>query len=135
VTAGEALAEAAKLLDTHNVKRLPVVNEAGRLVGIVSRADLLRIYTRGDDQIREDIREGVLRHTLWIDPELLDVHVTAGVVRLRGDIDRKSTGTLIAQLCAGVAGVAEVHNELRFAYDDAKEAEGGYYRTHPFSGA
>lgn len=134
VRADESLSAAAKLLDTHNIKRLPVLDERGALVGIVSRADLLRLYTRGDDQIREDIREGVLRHTLWIDPEMVDVQVSDGVVGLRGDVDRRSTAELIVHLCSGVAGVTKVRSGLQWAYDDAKEAEGGYYRTHPFSG-
>jgi predicted transcriptional regulator len=134
VAAGAPLAAAAKLLDENNIKRLPVLDDAGRLLGIVSRVDLLRIYTRTDDQITEDIREGVLRQTLWVDPSGFDVQVAAGVVRLGGDVDSKSTATLIAQLCGGVAGVTEVHNELRWAFDDSKMTEPGYYRGHPFSG-
>jgi CBS-domain-containing membrane protein len=127
------LAEAARLLDAHNIKRLPVVDEGGRLVGVVSRADLLRIYTRPDDQILEDINQGVLRNTLWIDPKQIDVQVTAGVVRWRGKVDRRSTAMLVAHLSGGVAGVTEVQDELSWEFDDSKLDDPAYFRSHPFS--
>jgi len=129
-----SLAAAARLLDAHDIKRLPVVDEEGQLVGIVSRADLLRIYTRTDDQILEDIHQGVLRQTLWIDPKLIEVDVISGVVRLRGKADRKTTAMLIAHLCGGVAGVTQVQDELTWDFDDTKMTDPAYYRSHPFSG-
>jgi len=129
------LAQAARLLDAHNIKRLPVVDASGQLVGIVSRTDLLRFYLRSDEQISQDIYEEVLKQTLWIEPTLVDVEVTAGVVRLRGKVDRKTTAMLISHLCAGVAGVTEVQDELTWEFDDTKTTDPGYYRSHPFSGS
>jgi CBS domain-containing protein len=128
-----ALAEAARLLDAHNIKRLPVVDEGGRLVGILSRVDLLRIYTRPDDQILEEIQQGVLRKTLWIDPKQIDIQVAAGVVRLRGQVDRRSTAMLVAHLSGAVAGVSEVQDELSWEFDDSKLDDPAYFRSHPFS--
>ncbi len=133
-TAQTSLAEAAKLMDANDIKRLPVLDAAGRLVGIVSRTDLLRFYVRTDEQIRQDIERGVLAHTLWIDPDALDVRVTSGVVRLRGKVDRKSTAALIAQLSAAVAGVTDLQDELTWEFDDSDISDPAYYRSHPFSG-
>jgi CBS domain-containing protein len=62
------VAEAARRLARHRIKRLPVVDEEGRLVGIVSRADLLRLYLRDDMAIHREIIDEVLLRALWIDP-------------------------------------------------------------------
>lgn len=129
-----SLPEAAKLLDANDIKRLPVVDGDGRLVGIVSRADLLKVHLRTDDQILQDIQQGVLTQTLWIDPKSLDVGVSSGAVTLRGKVDRKSTAALVGNLCAGVAGVTDVRNELTWEFDDTEITDPAYYRTHPFSG-
>lgn len=132
--ADTSLAEAAKVLDANDIKRLPVVDQAGKLIGIVSRADLLRFYVRSDDQILQDIQRGVLAQTLWIGPNEIETVVTSGVVRLRGKVDRRSTAALITQLTAGVAGVNDVRDELTWEFDDSQMSDPGYYRAHPFSG-
>ena len=129
------LAQAAKLMHDHNVKRLPVVDSAGQLTGIVSRNDLLRVYLRSDSQIRDDIVGGVVKRTLWIDPVSVEVDVVDGRVALRGRLDRRSTATLLARLVAAVPGVIDVSDELRWEYDDDPEAAAGYYRSHPFTAA
>src|SRR6266516_950987 len=71
---------AAKLLALHGIKRLPVVDEDGKLIGIVSRADLLRLFLRDDDAIRREILDEVLRRALWIDPVTGTVPGVVGVV-------------------------------------------------------
>ena len=63
-----SLAEAARLLHRHQIKRLPVLDPAGPLVGIVSRADLLKVFLRSDDQIAQEVRQDVLRRDLGADP-------------------------------------------------------------------
>jgi CBS domain-containing protein len=130
---GASLAEAAKLMHQHGIKRLPVVDEDDRLLGIVSRTDLLRVYLRPDSLIREEITEGLLQRTLWIDPVSVEVDVIDGVVALRGRVDRRSTAALLARLVAVVPGVIEVRDELRWEYDDDLETAAGYYRSHPFT--
>ncbi len=111
----------AKMMDEERVKRLPVVDEQGRLVGIVSRRDLLRVYLRDDAAIRDDIREQVLRRTLWMDPDMVTVTVDRGVVTLAGTADRRSTAQITIRLCEGVDGVVDVVDQLGYEYDDTAD--------------
>jgi CBS domain-containing protein len=121
--ADTAVAAAARLMENAEVKRLPVVDDLGRLVGIVSRADLLRVYLRPDEEIRHDVVEEVLRRVLWIEPGLVRVEVTGGVVKLVGQLDRRSTTMLAVRLAHAVAGVVEVVDELGFDFDDTVLAD------------
>ncbi|WP_020549011.1 CBS domain-containing protein [Embleya scabrispora] len=76
----------ARLMDHHRVKRLPVVDADGRLVGIVSRCDLLRTFLRPDADIRTEIEHDVLRTALWLEPGTIEVDVREAVVRLSGAV-------------------------------------------------
>ncbi len=116
-----SLSAVAKVMDDERVKRLPVVDELGRLSGIVSRRDLLRVYLRGDEALREEIRDQVLRQTLWVDPDTITVVVEGGVVTLSGTADRRSTAQIIVRLCESVDGVLEVVDQLRYEYDDTAD--------------
>jgi CBS domain-containing protein len=111
--------QAARAMEQHGVKRLPVVEE-GRLCGIVSRCDLLRVFMRSDDAIHREIVDDVIRHALWIDPALVTVSVADGVVHLSGQLDDKTLTRLLARLCRGVDGVVQVHSQLTYAFDDTK---------------
>lgn len=82
-----SVVEAARLMEAQHVKRLPVVDEADRLLGIVSRGDLLRIFLRRDDAIREEITGDLLRHTMGIDPTEVTVEVRDGRVALGGTVE------------------------------------------------
>jgi CBS domain-containing protein len=113
-----AIIAAARLMEKDNVKRLPVVDEDGRLEGIVSRNDLLKMYLRRDSEIHEDIRDGVIGRVLWIDPQLVRVEVMDGIVTLAGTVDRKSTTEIAVHLAKGVPGVVAVVDELAWEYDD-----------------
>ncbi len=118
VQPGSSLTTAAKLLDSEHVKRLPVIDDLGHLVGIVARSDLLTIYMRPDYEIREDIVEDVLRHMLWIDPLEVEVDVIDGVVTITGSVDRKSTAQIAVYVIKAVPGVIQVVDKLAFRYDD-----------------
>ena len=76
------VAEAAALMIARKVNRLPVVDD-GRLVGIVTRADLVRAFVRSDAELAETIRDEVLLHILWLDPALFRVAVSDGVATIR----------------------------------------------------
>ncbi len=114
---GAPLALAARLLRHHGIKRLPVVENA-RLVGIVSRADVLKAYLRSDDDIRNDVLDGVIRGTMWMDPAQFDVTVADGIVRISGEVDRRSVVRILTDLVRGVEGVVGVDSTLTFAFDD-----------------
>jgi CBS domain-containing protein len=112
------LTAAARLMEKHNVKRLPVVNDAGHLNGIVSRNDLLKMYLRPDTEIHDDIVNGVIRRILWLDPLAVQVDVVDGAVILNGRVDRKSTAEVAVHVTRGVPGVVTVIDELAWGYDD-----------------
>jgi len=110
---------AARLMEEHRVKRLPVVDEAGRLAGIVSRHDLLGLFTRPDAEIRSEILDEVLLGMLWIDPREMDVQVDDGVVRLRGTVEARSVAEMVAGLVRRTDGVVQVVDEVEYVRDDS----------------
>ena len=113
------LAAAARLMRKGNVKRLPVV-DAGRLVGIVSRADVLKAYLRSDADILVDVVEGVIKGSMWLDPETIEVEVDDGVVRMRGEVDRRSVVEILSRLTLAVEGVIGVESSVTFRFDDRR---------------
>jgi CBS domain-containing protein len=121
VGSGATVAEAAKLLERHGIKRLPVVDDAGRLVGIASRVDLLKVFLRSDEDIRREVREDVLLHTMWVDPDAFTVEVRDGVVTLAGPLEFRSLVPIAVRLVHGVDGVVDVVDRLRFAVDDTRQ--------------
>jgi CBS domain-containing protein len=114
----DTVVDAAKLLDKHRVKRLPVVTDDGTLLGIVSRRDLLTVFLRGDEDIAADIAENMFGRNLdtVVDPTTIEVH--DGMVTLRGELPRKSMIALAETLTSRVDGVVAVDNQLTFAHDD-----------------
>jgi CBS domain-containing protein len=122
--------EAATLMSTRKVNRLPVV-EDGRLVGIVTRADLLDAYLQSDDELRREVREDVLRDTLWMDPDELDVNVLEGIVFVMGRVDRRSTAEILERLVRQLDGVIGVRCELTWDLDDRTLEPVGVLRREP----
>jgi CBS domain-containing protein len=118
VAAGVVLTVAAQLMEGNDVKRLPVVDDAGNLIGIVARRDLLRRYLRNDEDIRTDVLEGVLVGVLWLDPIEVEVAVADGHVTLTGKVDRRSTAQIAARLTRGLDGVVGVTEDLEWGFDD-----------------
>jgi CBS domain-containing protein len=113
-------AEAARLMQTEAVKRVPVVDEAGRIVGLVSRSDILRVFARSDAEILEEIERYVIERVLWIDPKRVDVQCIDGNVTLRGRLETRSDAELLAELTSRVDGVMSVANHLEFEVDNLK---------------
>lgn len=109
---------AAGLMHDHNVKRLVVVNEAGRIAGIVSRSDLLQVFLRTDEEIRADVADRLLPALLPDDASHVEVDVRCGVVALSGDVWRKSDVGILARMTAELDGVVDVVNQLSYRWDD-----------------
>ena len=101
------------------IKRLPVVDADGVLLGIVTRTDLVRAFARTDPEIERDLRDTVLR-MLWIEEPGLQLSVERGEVRLSGKIRRRTDAELLEAFAARVPGVVAVHSTLRWAWDDTK---------------
>jgi CBS domain-containing protein len=118
IAPGAALAEAARRMTEHEVKHLPVVDENGELVGIVSRADLIRTFMRSDDETRDDVLIEVFRHVLWTDPTEVDVSVTDGIVTLAGTVEQRSTAEIAERLVHRLDGVVDVISTLEYRLDD-----------------
>jgi CBS-domain-containing membrane protein len=110
------VARAARILEAARVKRLPVVDEQHRLVGIVSRRDLVRTYVRTDAELQASVQQ--MLAALWIDPGTVSAECVAGVVRFTGHVDRRSTAEMIANVIRSIAGVVDVVNDLCSDYDD-----------------
>jgi len=119
---------AARLMNTHHVRRLPVVDENGRLVGVVSRRDLLSVFLRPDDDIAHDARQ-VLDELPLADPKDAIVGVKHGVVTLAGTIrpgsgeDDQDLLPLALRLVWDIDGVVDVVNRLGEASATAEEAK------------
>ncbi|OEV12954.1 hypothetical protein AN218_06010 [Streptomyces nanshensis] len=103
--------EAARIMAWKGVKRLPVVDGAGRLVGIVSRSDLLKVFLRSDEEIAEEIRQEVLGLLPDAAPTLR-VQVDEGLATVRGTLDDRSLVPVAARLIRSVEGVVDVDFDL-----------------------
>jgi CBS domain-containing protein len=108
---------AARLMLERHVTRLPVVRQ-GRLVGIVTRTDLIRAFNRSDEDVKRELYEDVLARVLWIDPARVTITVECGEVRLSGLLDSKTEAELVAAFAATVPGVVSVESELTWSFDD-----------------
>jgi len=104
--------EAARLMVGEGVNRLPVV-EDGQLVGILTRADVVRAFSRSDAEIAEEIQSDILRRTFWLEPGSVSVTVVDGTVTLQGEVETVADEDVLPALVARVPGVVAVHAELR----------------------
>ncbi|ARF53357.1 CBS domain-containing protein [Streptomyces gilvosporeus] len=108
VHAGATIAQAARMMAHASVKRLPVVDAAGMLQGIVSRADLLKVFLRSDEELAEEIRRDIIRHVFAVAHEDMQVTVENGVAMLSGHMSNTSLIPLAARLIRAVEGVVDV---------------------------
>lgn len=113
------LRNAAHLMVERRVNRLPVVGD-GRVVGIISRADLVRAYLRADTDIVHAVRENLLRGTMWLDPNNFSVEAHDGAVEISGLVDRRTTAAIIGRLAGLVEGVTQVRNRVGWEFDDTR---------------
>lgn len=112
ITPGRPITEAASTMLAEGINRLPVVDDDERLVGLVTRADLVRAFARDDDAIHAEILR-TMREDLWLDPANVDVRVERGVVELAGELQSEDEARILATFARRVPGVVEVHSTVR----------------------
>lgn len=106
--------EAARVMHSRKVKRLPVIDAEGRLVGIVSRTDLLGIYDRPDSQICTEITERILAGDFVLDPREFVVTAASGVVTIAGRMAHQDDAVRLLQAIWDVVGVVDVRDRLSY---------------------
>jgi len=119
VHADDTIVEAARTMAQHRVERLPVLDEEQRLVGIVTRRDVLQVFLRPDADIRDEIVAEVLVRALWQAPSTIDVAVEEGVVTLSGQMERKSETEIAVSMTCQIDGVVAVVDQLSYRRDDS----------------
>ncbi len=120
VRPGDSAEHAARLMYSLQVKRLPVVDAGGYLVGIVSRADVLSVFDRPDADILAEITDEVILHRFLLDPALFTVDIADGVVTVKGAPETASLGHKVVDAIRHVQGVVAVRDQL--AYPPAEHA-------------
>jgi CBS domain-containing protein len=116
--------EAARLMESSGVKRLPVIGPDGALLGIISRSDVLRVFGRPDSDIRDEIVAEVIERILWLDPAVIQVKVEDGTVNLAGTVPTRSDARILEEMSKRIDGVVKVGAErLGFDLDDTKSAD------------
>jgi CBS domain-containing protein len=121
-TPDAGVCDALALMNRTGVGRL-LVMDGGRLVGILARSDLLRVYTRRDESIQADA-EAAVRSAVGRAGTGIRVLVADGIVHLRGDVERASTACAAAGAAASVPGVVDVEDDVCAEVDDVAVVPG-----------
>ena len=128
VTCETSLGEAARLMQESDVRRLVVVDPRGRIAGIVSRSDLLQVFLRSDEELREEIMSKLIPAVLVSSDHTVSVEVSWNIATLSGEVDRKSDGRILTRLTQELDGVVGVVDRLSYRWDDADNSP-----VHPVS--
>lgn len=115
---GDTVEHAARLMSQRRIKRLPVVDANGHLVGIISRADVLAVFDRSGQDIRQEIITDVMRNEFLLDPNEFKVTVKDGVVTLSGVPETAELGHDLVQRVWHVQGVVAVRDRLTYPPTD-----------------
>ncbi len=116
----ERVSSVARMMSRRKLRRVPVVDSRGHLVGIVCRSDVLSVFSRPDEDIRREITQDVILDGFFTDPARLTVTVQDGIVTLAGAPGSAVLGRSIADQVRRVEGVVAVRD--RFTYPLADEA-------------
>jgi len=119
----QQVADAARVMERHHVDRLPVVDEEDRLIGIATRRDLLRVFLRTDEDIRQDVIDNVLARAVCLPAHTVIVSVRDGMATLEGQLEHRSDIPLVIRLTWRTDGVVGVVNSLTFRIDDTHPPE------------
>jgi CBS domain-containing protein len=118
ITADAPLAVAARRMHDQGVRRLVVVDDEGRTIGIVSRSDLLRPYLATADEIRSAVWEAIRSRAAWSDVSSVDVDVDEGTVRLTGEVEYRSDALALVALARSLDSVIDVDDQLLCRIED-----------------
>jgi CBS domain-containing protein len=110
----EPVQHAAWLMYDRGVKRLPVVDEAGHLLGIVSRSDLLGVFGRPDDEIRREVTRDVILGRFLMDPARFEITVQGGIVTVAGRPETAEVGKILIEAVRHLDGVVAVQDQLTY---------------------
>jgi CBS domain-containing protein len=113
----ESVTQAARLMYSRRVKRLPVTSDDGTLIGIVSRADVLSVYSRADADIQREISQDVILGMFQCDPARVTATVTDGIVTIEGAPATTVAGRDIIDAARHVEGVVAVRDRLAYPQD------------------
>jgi osmotically-inducible protein OsmY len=95
------------------------VDGVGRLVGILTRSDALKVFLRSDAELRQEVVDDVIVRSLWMDPDPIRVTVSEGIVELKGQVDRRSDVQVLSEFVGALDGVVAVHAKgLSYRHDD-----------------
>ncbi len=114
------IAQAARVMRERNVRRLVVVDTRLRIAGIVSRSDLLKVFLRTDEDLRDEVLHKLLPAVVPTEASGIDVDVESNVITLSGRVDRRTDVEILYRLARDVDGVVNVVNRLSFRWDDVK---------------
>ncbi|MFD9078397.1 CBS domain-containing protein [Streptomyces erythrochromogenes] len=112
VTKDATIPTAARLMARRHLKRLPVVDGEGRLVGVVSRGDLLKVFLRPDEDIGAEIRELIMYKLIPHGSAEVHVHVSNGIAYLNGSLPDLAMEDVVVRAAGTVPGVVDVKSDF-----------------------
>jgi CBS domain-containing protein len=110
--------EAARTMRTRHVKRLVVTDETDHLLGIVSRIDVLSVYGRDDDDIRDEIVNDIIIGDCALDPDAFEVTVRCGIVTITGQAESKTVALQLVEAIRHVEAIVDVRDRLSYPPED-----------------
>lgn len=122
INAHADVSAAARTMTEQQVKRLTVIDWSGALVGIVTRADLVRAFARSDEELEDEIRSDLVAGVFAMNADAVDVRVEKGEATLDGEMLERLDAAILPRLVARVPGVVAVRSTLRWR-EDSRDAE------------
>ncbi len=106
------VSEAAAAMQQRQIKRLPVIDADGKLVGIVTRSDVLSVFERPDRDIWDEVAKVILEEESGLNPDRFDIAVRSGVVTIAGQIEETQTALFLLARIRHAEGVVGVRDRL-----------------------
>jgi len=122
ISPDDSIAEAARLMESRRLRRLPVTDAQGRLAGVISRADVLGAGERPDEHIRHDVMTKVVAGRFGLNPRTFDVTVNSGLVTIAGCVDDQPTAIRLIGAVWQIEGVCGVRDRLLYLTQEQLEA-------------